>query len=68
MRSFVVARPERTNKHPKYGFDGGRICVDVRTKPIIDGFPKAKLYRLYVEGIVESESAWDDDVVLITCS
>lgn len=68
MRSFVVARLERTNKHPKYGFDGGRICVDVRTKSIMDGFPKAKLYRLYVEGIVESESAWDDDAVLVTCS
>ena len=52
IRSFVIAHPERTNKHPKYGFDGGRICVDVRTKSIMDGFPKAKLYRLYIEGIV----------------
>lgn len=52
IRSFVVAHPERTNKHPKYGFDGGRICVDVRTKSIMDGFPKAKLYRPYIEGIV----------------
>lgn len=64
----MVAHPERTNKHPKYGFDGGRICVDVRTKSIMDGFPKAKLYRLYIEGILETESVRNDDVVLVTYS
>lgn len=64
----MVAHPKRTNKHPKYGFDGGRIRVDVRIKSIMDGFPKAKLYRLYIEGIVETESVRDDDVVLATNS
>lgn len=68
IRSFVVEHPKRTNKHPKYEFDGGRICADVRTKSIMDGFPKAKLYRLYIEGIVETESVRDDDVVLATNS
>lgn len=68
IRSFVVAHPEGTNKHPKYGFSGGRICVDVRTKSIMDDFPRAKLYRLYIEGIVEAESVRDDDVVLVTYS
>ena len=66
--SFVVAHSERTNEHSKYGFDGGRICVDVRTKSIMDGFPKAKLYHLYIDGIVETESARDDDAVLVTYS
>lgn len=64
----MVEHPKRTNKHPKYEFDGGRICADVRTKSIMDGFPKAKLYRLYIEGIVETESVRDDDVVLVTYS
>lgn len=64
----MVEHPKRTNKHPKYEFDGERICADVRTKSIMDGFPKAKLYRLYIEGIVETESVRDDDVVLATNS
>lgn len=42
--------------------------MDVRTKSIMNGFPKAKLYRLYIEGIVETESIRDDDVVLVTYS
>ena len=42
--------------------------MDVRTKSTMDGFPKAKLYRLYIEGIVEAESVRDDDVVLVTYS
>lgn len=64
----MVEHPKRTNKHPKYEFDGERICADARTKSIMDGFPKAKLYRLYIEGIVETESVRDDDVVLATNS
>ena len=42
--------------------------MDVRTKSIMDDFPRAKLYRLYIEGIVEAESVRDDDVVLVTYS
>lgn len=31
MRSFVVAHPLSTDRHKKFGFDGGKICVDVRS-------------------------------------
>lgn len=30
IRSFVVAHPLSTNRHEQYGFDGTKICVDIR--------------------------------------
>lgn len=30
LRSFVVAHPLNTDRHKEYGFDGDKICVDVR--------------------------------------
>ena len=30
IRSFMVAHPLSTNRHPNYGFDGNLICVDIR--------------------------------------
>lgn len=30
IRSFAIAHPLSTNRHKKYGFDGDKICVDIR--------------------------------------
>ncbi|MGN0655105.1 MAG: hypothetical protein ACI4KD_09355 [Oscillospiraceae bacterium] len=30
IRSFAVAHPLSTNRHPQFGFDGNYICVDIR--------------------------------------
>lgn len=30
IRSFAVAHPLGTDRHSKYGFDGDKICVDIR--------------------------------------
>ena len=29
LRSFVVAHPLRTNRHPDYSFDGDLMCIDI---------------------------------------
>ena len=37
IRSFIVAHPLTTNKHPEYGLDGNFICSDIRiSKGIFD--------------------------------
>lgn len=41
IRSFVVAHPLDTNRHGKYGFDGDKICIDIRS-------PKYTLFSLYL--------------------
>lgn len=68
IRAIVVAHPVSVSKHREYGFDGGRICVDIRSKSLIDGYPGAKFYRLHMGGAEEVECAYDDDVVLATYS
>lgn len=32
IRSFAVAHPLSTNRHQSYGFDGNKICVDIKSK------------------------------------
>lgn len=32
IRSFAVAHPLSTDRHQDYGFDGNRICVDIKSK------------------------------------
>ena len=68
IRSIVVAHPVGSSQHREYGFDGSRICVDVRSKSFLDTFPVAKLFRLRIGGIGDTDCVRDDDVVLATYS
>ena len=68
LRSAVVAHPLGTDQHGDYGFGGDRICVDIRGKTLLDGFPQARLFRLNAGGFGETECVRDDDVVLATYS
>ena len=68
IRSAVVAHPVGSSQHRDYGFDGSRICVDIRSKSFLDAFPMAKLSRLRIGGIEDAEYVRDEDVVLATYS
>lgn len=56
LRSFAIAHPLNTDRHVDYGFDGSKICVDIRlpevVKSIIDA-EEAKL--LTVSGIEDNK-------------
>lgn len=68
IRSIVVAHPVGSSQHREYGFDGSRICVDIRGKSFLDSLPMAKLSRLHIGGIEGTACVRDDDVVLATYS
>ena len=42
IRSYAVAHPLETTRHSNYGFDGDFICVDIRSKDIIQPFYSEK--------------------------
>lgn len=69
LRSFVVAHPLKTDKHPKYGFDGKYICVDVRpkivTRDLIDPF---RNLVINLEGLHQCEVGEAGDYYLFVYS
>lgn len=60
LRSFVVAHPLDTNRHPRYGLDGEYICVDISTGPIETILkvmrPQNSFYYLSIEGLKKVSS------------
>ena len=68
IRSAVVAHPVGSSQHRDYGFDGSRICIDIRSRSFLDASPMAKLSRLRIDGIEDAEYVRDEDVVLATYS
>lgn len=38
VRSFILAHPSDTNRHPDFGFDGDFLCLDIKTKADADCF------------------------------
>lgn len=54
IRSFAVAHPLSTNRHPQFGFDGNFICVDIRTfqNDVTSGFIKSEfINELRINGL-----------------
>lgn len=45
LRSILLAHPLETDRHPKYGFDGDFISVDM-------GFPKSSLFMIAAENFL----------------
>lgn len=51
IRSFMVAHPLSTNRHPKYGFDGDLICIDIRLpNEALSIVPESSFYLLNHNG------------------
>ncbi len=68
IRSFIVAHPLTTDRHPIFGFDGDLICVDIRTRDITFPFIKNEsFYHLNLCGI-ESKRYTEEDFYLYAYS
>lgn len=68
IRSFVVAHPFSTNRHPQYGLDGDMICLDIIRKdsPLVNMQPNNKNW-LYI-GIGQTQQYGKDiphDFILV---
>lgn len=64
VRSFIMAHPLKTNRHPRYGLDGDLICIDIcrQSTPLQWGcFP---LKRLTIDGLVDVDELPGGDLVL----
>lgn len=71
IRSFAVAHPLSTNRHPLYGFDGDKICVDIRSKTsiITQVFTRDDdWYHLDYDGLTTNAKAVPADFVLFIYS
>ena len=71
IRSFAVAHPLSTNRHYKFGFDGDKICVDIRSKGNIITQPFTKeedWYHLDFGGLVSNAKDKSADFVLLIYS
>ena len=71
IRSFAVAHPLSTNRHPSYGFDGDKICVDISSKTSIvtQVFTRDNdWYHLDYNGLATNAKAVPADFVLFIYS
>lgn len=66
IRSFVVAHPLNTDRHPAMGFDGNFICIDIATwSSILDAFYPDKYYlHIDYDGIQRGVKDETDDLIL----
>lgn len=64
VRSFVVAHPLSTSKHPKYGFNGAYSCIDIALAATISPFYIDGLRRLSPDGLIDASGLRKNDVVL----
>lgn len=62
IRSFVLAHPLETNRHPNYEFDGKIVCSDFRSPdaPLIKASPK-KAPRFYYLDTTKQREFTDSD-------
>ena len=71
IRSFAVAHPLSTNRHHAYGFDGDKICVDIRSKTsiITQAFTRnEEWYHLGINELVPNAKDIPADFVLFIYS
>lgn len=64
VRSFVVAHPLSTSKHPKYGFNGAYSCIDIALAATISPFYIDGLRRLSPDGLIDASRLRRNDVIL----
>lgn len=70
LRSFAVAHPLSTDRHKAFGFDGDKICVDIRSKAsTVQLFSRNESwYHLNFEGLVANAQKIPADYVLFIYS
>lgn len=71
IRSFAVAHPLSTNRHHAYGFDGDKICIDIRSKTsaMTQAFTHNEdWYHLGINGLVPYAKNIPADFVLFIYS
>lgn len=67
LRSFAVAHPLDTSNHAKFSLDGSKICVDIRTRKMVEaifGEGRIKAKRFSFDGIIESNDVQTADYYL----
>ena len=65
VRSFIVAHPSNTGKHPDFGFTGDLVCSDIRFQLGILGIGRyTNYYYLDLEGIHTTENLLNYDIYL----
>lgn len=67
LRSFAVAHPLDTSDHAKFSLDGSKICVDIRTRKMVEaifGEGRIKAKRFSFDGIIESNDVQTADYYL----
>lgn len=69
LRSFAGAHPLDTDKHSKFGFDGSKLCIDIRPSlSTLDLLDSNRCYRLSFDGLVRSPEIGKGDFYLIVYS
>lgn len=67
LRSFAVAHPLDTSDHAKFSLDGSKICVDIRTREMVEsvfGVGKIEAKRFSFDGIKASTDVQSGDYYL----
>ena len=67
LRSFTVAHPLETDRHHKFSLDGSKICVDIRTREMVElvfGVGKIEAKRFSFDGIKASTDVQSGDYYL----
>lgn len=67
LRSFAVAHPLQTTRHADFSLDGSKICVDIRTRKMVElifGVGKIIAKRFSFDGIIESDDVQNGDYYL----
>lgn len=61
IRSFVVAHPMSTNRHPKFNFDGSMICSDIylKDKYLYEFMRNDSVYHLNFDGLYNGKGKYD---------
>lgn len=68
LRSFIVAHPLNTSDHPQYGFDGKKICIDIRNGTALSLRPftqEDRWYHLTLEGLIDKGKDMEFDIIIM---
>lgn len=64
VRSFVLAHPLSTDRHPKFGLDGDFLCVDLGSGGLSVRLSNRNFYQLTLDGLKPVDKIPESDVVL----
>ena len=64
IRSFSVAHPLTTDRHPQYGLDGDKICVDIRHEASMARFTDDHWFMIDFNGFRKAKATESADYVL----